>query len=202
MSFWCFSNTARDNFTSDLHWHNRAWVMRHEVVWLIIVSRLRDFSWGAVLRFVKSIWSPLWNNQRGDTPTDRWSCVVCVYFCPHLGEDWIEGGREAKFREEEEVEKSGERSVEAQLVRPLLQPAAASDEPVSSLLACPTSFCPVPPPSPCPAPPQSRSPCRLSPAVPSFLLSSPLCTLTLHLTEMPLKVQCRCFVLWIWWLFI
>lgn len=71
--------------------------------------------------------------------------------------------------------KCGERSVEAQLVRPPLQPAAASDEAVSSRPACSPvfSFCPT---TPNPSPPSSRSVpalCRPSPAVPSSLLSSP-----------------------------
>ncbi len=85
-------------------------------------------------------------------------CGVCVcVFLPTFGWGfWFMGGREVEFGEEEEVEKCGERSAEAQLVRPPLQPAAASKEPVSSLPAClpactclplSFSFCPLTPPA-------------------------------------------------------
>lgn len=52
-------------------------------------------------------------------------------------------------------------------MRPPLQPAAASDEPVSSRPSC------LPPFDPKPSVPSSS--CGLSPAVPSFLLSLPPC---------------------------
>lgn len=95
-------------------------------------------------------------------------CGVCACVCSHFG-------GVVEFGEEEELVKCGERSVEAQLVRPPLQPAAASDEAVSSLPARPPVFslCPTTPnPSP-PSFPSVPAFCRLSPAVPSSLLSSP-----------------------------
>lgn len=79
------------------------------------------------------------------------------------------GGREVEFREEEEVEKCGERSVEAQLVRPPLQPAAASDEPVSSLARLSSLSLSVLPPPPTPLPG--------SPSVPSPLQTQPSCSM-------------------------
>lgn len=142
---------------------------------LVINSSVsRAFVWGVVLRFTKSVSTPLWSNQRGNTPpTDRWSCVACARVSARvLGGGG--GGLWGVWGEEEEVVKCGERSVEAQLVRPPLQPAAASDEAVSSPPARPSSLSVLPPPTPPhPALPLSRAFCRLSPAVPSSLLSSP-----------------------------
>lgn len=107
--------------------------------------------------------------------TDGRVWCMCA-FLPTLGGGLcFVGGREAEFEEEEEAEKCGERSAEAQLVRPPLQPAAASDGPVSDLPASLVflflSHTTRNPPLSCP-PPR-----RLSPAVPSSLLSSPA---TLH----------------------
>lgn len=92
------------------------------------------------------------------------------------------GGREVEFREEEEVEKCGERSVEAQLVRPRLQPAAASDEPVSSLARPSSLSLSVLPPPPNPA--ARLSLCPVPPADSAQLFHAfyspplPPCTLT------------------------
>ena len=72
--------------------------------------------------------------------TDGCVCVcVCVCVSAHIwGKIWPGGGGE--------VGKCGERSAVAQLVRPPLQPGAASDEPILSRpsLSC---TCPIPKPS-------------------------------------------------------
>lgn len=56
----------------------------------------------------------------------------------------------------EEEEKCGERSAEEQLLRPPLQPAAPSDEPILSLPACPEPA-PTPPEPPDPASKERRT---------------------------------------------
>lgn len=89
--------------------------------------------------------------------TDGCVCGECVCVCvsAHIwGKIWPVGGGAVEFGEEEE--KCGERSAEEQLVRPPLQPAAPSDEPILSLPACPEPA-PTPPEPPDPASKERRT---------------------------------------------
>lgn len=165
-----------------------------------------------MLCFTKSVSTRLWSNQRDNSPpTDRWSCVGCVcVFLPTFGWGfWFVGGGEVEFGEEEEVEKCGERSAEAQLVRPPLQPAAASKEPVSSLPAClpastclplsfSFSFCTL---TPLPALPLSCPPADSAQLFQAFYSPPlPLCTLTPRKEKkrkIPLEFTNKCACSWV-----
>lgn len=133
-----------------------------------------------MLCFTKTVSTPLWSNQRDNSPpTDRWSCVVCVCMSAYTsvrflacGGKGIEvwGGR-GGGEEWGEVSRgtAGETptSTSCCLKRARQQPACLPvclHVPASLLL-----FLSYQPP---PNSPSVVSPSRLSPAVPSFLLFS------------------------------
>lgn len=115
--------------TCPLFWSVRGGLL--EEVWFRTVPCLQRLCLGSGWLCLNTI-----TERSREQPTSSWQMAVCVslrVFLPTFGWGfWLVGGREVEFREEEEVETCGERSAEAQLVRPPLQPAAASDEPVSS----------------------------------------------------------------------